>query len=171
MSRRTRQEREHRDDLTGEHAAGDAGQIILALLFAGSWILDSFFLRITTFPNQYVPLYIRIPVGGVILIISLIMAVKGHNIVFGEKRERPEVITKGVFGIVRHPIYLSEILLYLGAIVFSISLVAAVVWIITIFFLYYISRHEEKLLLARFGEEYEGYMKETPMLVPRIRWR
>ncbi len=171
MSRRTGQEREHRDDLTGEHAVGDAGQIILALLFVGAWILDSFFLRITTFPNQYVPLYIRIPIGAAILIISLIMAVKGHNIVFGEKRERPEVITKGVFGIVRHPIYLSEILLYLGAIVLSISLVAAAVWIITIFFLYYISRHEEKLLLARFGEEYERYKKETPMLVPLIRRR
>ncbi len=171
MSRRSGQEREHRDDLTGEHPIGDAGQIILALLFVGSWILDSFFLKITTFPNQYVPLYIRIPVGGAILIISLIMAVKGHNIIFGEKRERPEVITKGVFGIVRHPIYLSEILLYLGAIVLSISLVAAAIWIIVIFFLYYISRHEERLLLARFGEEYERYMKETPMLVPRIRWR
>ena len=45
------------------------------------------------------------------------------------------MITKGVFGLVRHPIYLSEILLYLGFLFFSASLAAACVWAIAILFL------------------------------------
>jgi len=45
-----------------------------------------------------------------------------------------------VFSVVRHPVYLSEILLYLGLLMLSISLAAAVVWIIAIGFLHYISR-------------------------------
>jgi len=51
----------------------------------------------------------------------------------------------------------------------SISLAAAVVWIIAIGFLNYISRYEERLLLARFGQEYKEYIREVPMWIPRLR--
>jgi len=160
---------QHWEDLTGEYFASDAGQIILALLFSGTWITDSFFLEYTTFLNQYIPLAIRIPIGLVFLIISGYLSIKGHSIVFGKNREEPCVIKKGVFSIVRHPIYLSEILLYLGLLILNSSLAAAVVWIIGIGFLHYISKYEESLLLARFGKEYEQYMKEVPMWIPRLR--
>jgi len=159
---------EDRNDLTGEHFIGDAGQLALAILFAVIWIGDSFFLRLTTFPNQYVPNIVRLPLGAGLLILSGWMARAGLNVVFGEERETPEVIRKGVFGIVRHPIYLSEILLYLGLLILSMSLAAAVVWLMAIGFLYYISRHEERLLLERFGGEYERYMREVPMWLPLI---
>jgi len=43
---------QHRDDLIGEHAAGDAGQMVLAILFTAIWILDSFFLKYTIFLNH-----------------------------------------------------------------------------------------------------------------------
>ena len=164
-----REAQKQRDDLTGEHAVGDAGQIILACLFAATWIVDTFFLSYTTFLNHYVPQGVRIPCGVVMLVLSYILVRKGLSIVFGEKRETPGVIRKSVFGVVRHPVYLSEILLYLGLLMLSISLAAAVVWVIAIGFLHYISRYEERLLLARFGEEYERYMREVPMWIPRIR--
>jgi protein-S-isoprenylcysteine O-methyltransferase Ste14 len=164
-----REEQNQRDDLTGEHTVGDAGQIILACLFAATWILDTFFLKYTTFLNHYVPQGVRIPFGVVLLVLSGILARKGLSIVFGEKRETPGVIRKSVFGVVRHPVYLSEILLYLGLLMLSISLAAAVVWVIAIGFLHYISRYEERLLLVRFGEDYEKYMREVPMWIPRLR--
>lgn len=171
MTHKHSQNKKHhqREDLIGEYFASDAGQIILALLFSGTWITDSFFLEYTTFLNQYIPLAIRIPIGLVFLIISGYLSIKGLSIVFGEKREEPCVIKKGVFNIVRHPIYLSEILLYLGLLILNSSLAAAVVWIIGIGFLHYISKYEESLLLARFGKEYEQYMKEVPMWIPRLR--
>ena len=159
---------DERDDLIGEHAAGDAGQIILACLFLATWIADTFFLQYTTFLNQYVPLAVRIPVGAVLLILSVYLVRSGLAIVFGEERDPPGVINKGVFNVVRHPVYLSEILLYLGLLMFSTSLAAAVVWVIAIGFLHYISRHEEKLLLAHFGEEYAQYMRDVPMWIPRF---
>ncbi|MBE9471188.1 MAG: isoprenylcysteine carboxylmethyltransferase family protein [Chloroflexi bacterium] len=166
-----RKAQRQRGDLTGEHTVGDAGQIVLACLFAATWILDAFFFKYTTFLNQYVPLVIRIPLGVILLVLSGYLAKTGMSIVFGEKREQPGVIRKGVFNVVRHPIYLSEILLYLGFLMLSISLAAAVVWVIAILFLHYISRHEERLLLARFGEDYEQYMREVPMWIPRLRKR
>jgi protein-S-isoprenylcysteine O-methyltransferase Ste14 len=161
----------HRDDLVGEHTLGDLGQFVLACLFAAIWIADTFLLQYTTFLNQYVPLAVRIPCGAVLLVLSGYLARTGLAIVFGEERKKPGVIRKDVFSVMRHPIYLSEILLYLGLLILSISLAAALVWIGAIAFLHYISRHEEKLLLERFGREYEQYMREVPMWIPRLRKR
>ena len=158
-----------RDDLAGEHGTGDAGQAILALLFAAVWVLDTFFLQYTTVLNDLVPLWVRVPLGCVVLVVAGYLARTGLAIVFGEKRKVPGVIREGVFSRVRHPIYLSEILLYSGCLMLSLSLAAAGVLLAAIAFLHYISRHEERLLLARFGEDYERYMREVPMWIPRLR--
>jgi len=161
---------QERDDLTGEHTVGDTGQMIIACLFTAIWISDTFFFKYTTFLNQYVPNRFRTPCGIILLVLSGYLAKTGLSIVFGEEREKPGVIRKGVFGVIRHPIYLSEILLYLGFLMLSISLAAAVMWIIAIVFLHSISRYEERLLLERFGKEYEQYMREVPMWIPRL-WK
>jgi protein-S-isoprenylcysteine O-methyltransferase Ste14 len=162
---------QHRADLTGEHAVSDIGQLVFACLFAATWIADSFFLKYTTVLNHHVPLVIRIPLAAVLLGLSAYLAWAGMSMVFGETRDEPGVIRTGVFGVVRHPIYISEVLLYLGLLMLSLSLAAAVVWCIAIAFLHYISRWEEKLLLARFGEDYAQYMREVPMWIPRLRKR
>jgi len=109
-----KKEEQQRDDLTGEHTISDAGQIVMACLFAATWITDTFFFQYTTFLNQYVPLGVKIPCGAVLLVLSGYLARTGMAIVFGEKRKKPGVIRKSVFNLVRHPVYLSEILLYLG---------------------------------------------------------
>ena len=157
----------HKDNLTGEHRTGDIGQLILFCLFMGFWISD-IFLEYSGFLNEYVSLVVRLPIGILLLIMSGYMAVTGLSIVFGKKAQSQGVIRKGIFSFVRHPIYLSEIVLYLGLLGLNISLSAALIWVIAIFFLYYISRYEEKLLLAKFGKEYEKYMKEVPMWFPRF---
>jgi protein-S-isoprenylcysteine O-methyltransferase Ste14 len=161
----------HRDDLTGEHKLGDAGQLIIAFLFLVVWILDSFFFKYTAFLNDYIPLAAQIPLGVIFLALALYMARAGMNIVFNEVPETPGVIRKGVFGLVRHPIYNSEILFYLGLLLLRTSLAALVIWIIGIVFLHYISKYEEKLLLARFGDDYRQYMRDVPMYFPRLRRR
>ncbi len=173
MTHQPRQKKgqQQRDDLTGEHVVGDVGQIVLACLFAVIWMADTFFFKYTTFFNPYLSLSVRVPLAVFFLVLSGYLARTGLSIVFGEKREKPGVIRKSVFNVVRHPVYLSEILLYLGLLMLSISLAAAVVWIVAIGFLHYISRYEEKLLLARFGQDYEEYMREVPMWIPWLRKR
>ena len=159
----------NRQDLAGEHVFGDLGQIILFIIFLAVWTTNSFFINYPTFISKYIPLFVRIPLSIIILIISGYLAKAGLNIVFGEIREEPDVITKGVFGVVRHPIYLGSILLYLGLLTFTFSIMATVIWIIIVVFYYFISKHEEKLLLKKFGEKYEDYIKDVPMLIPRIK--
>lgn len=168
MENQQKKAKETQEELTGEHKLGNAAQIVLACVFVAVWIADTFIFKYTTFLNRYLPFAVRIMPGAVALILSGYFARTGLSIVFGEVREKPEVIRKSVFSVVRHPIYLSEILLYLGLLILSISLAATVVWLIAIGFLHYISRYEERLLLARFGKEYEQYMREVPMWIPRL---
>ena len=159
-----------RDDLTGEHKFGDMGQLIIVILFSIVWVLDSFVFKYTTFLNNYIPLAVQIPLGIILALGAFFLARSGMKVVFGEVRDKPGVIRKGVFWVVRHPIYNAEILFYLGLLLIRTSLAAAAVWIIAIGFLHYISRYEEKLLLARFGDDYKRYMKDVPMYFPRV-WR
>ncbi len=158
-----------RNDLTGEHTFGDVGQLLVAIVFFGVWITDSFFLNYTTQLNQLVSGWIRNPFGIVILILSGYCARTGLRIVFDEVRETPSVIRKGIFGVVRHPIYLSEVLLYFGMFLLSMSLASLLVMITATIFLYFLCRHEEKLLLKRFGKDYEDYMQEVGMWFPRLK--
>ena len=158
-----------RQDLVGEHVFSDLGQLLLLFIFLAAWIVDSFFLKYSTFISKYIPLFVRIPLSIIILFSAGYLARMGLNIVFGEVREEPIVIRKGVFSIVRHPIYLGSILLYLGLLTLTFSITATIIWIFIIAFYYFISRHEEKLLLKEFGKDYEEYMREVPMLIPRIK--
>ena len=128
---------QHNDKLTGEHRAGDIGQLILFLLFMALWISDML-LMYSDFLNEYVPDIVRLPIGIILLIISGYLAGTGLYIVFGKQSQSAGVIRKGVFGLVRHPIYLSEIILYLGLLMINISLAAALIWLIALFFLHYI---------------------------------
>jgi len=157
----------NKDNLAGEHRISDIGQLTLYCLFMAIWISDMV-LDYSNFLNDYFLQVIRLPISISLLILSGYMAGTGLSIVFGKKAQVQGVIRKGVFRFVRHPIYLSEIILYLGLLLINISLAAVPALIIAMFFLHYISRHEEKLLLAKYGDEYKRYMEEVPMWFPRL---
>jgi len=170
MTENSTHPREH-DDLTGEHPLADVGQLVLLGLFAGVWIADSFVLGWTTFLNGAVPLVIRVPIGAVLLALAGILAFSSHRIIFGETREIPCVVRTGVFSVVRHPMYLSEILLALGLLLMSLSPAATAVWLLAVGFLTYVARTEERLLLERFGDDYAEYKRDVGMWIPRGRSR
>jgi len=163
--------KEHHDrpDLSGEYKWGDLGQIILLIVFFIIWILDSFVLKFSIPPyGKFIPFYLRVIIAVVILVCAWIIARKGLRIIFGEKREKPTLIKEGIFGRIRHPIYLGAILLYPPFIVLTLSVTSFIVWIVIIIFYILISRYEEKVLINEFGDEYRQYMKEVPMLCPGL---
>jgi protein-S-isoprenylcysteine O-methyltransferase Ste14 len=102
-----------------------------------------------------------------VFLLAFFFARSGLKTVFGEERNELAVIKTGVFSIVRHPIYLGAILLYLGFIIISLSIISLCIWLIIILFYYFISRYEEKLLIDKLGSQYEVYMNEVPMFIPR----
>jgi protein-S-isoprenylcysteine O-methyltransferase Ste14 len=164
----THRRHQGRDDLAGEYRYGDLAQIIFLIIFLAVWITDMFLFNYSSFISDYIPPYIEIPLGLVILIISGFVSMAGLKIVFGEVRDTPGVVKRGIFGVVRHPIYLGSILFYLGLLALGFSVCAAVIWIIIIAFYHFLAKYEEKLLLEKYGDEYARYMKAVPMWLPRF---
>jgi protein-S-isoprenylcysteine O-methyltransferase Ste14 len=157
---------ENRPDLAGEYKYGDIGQLILLIIFLIVWILDSFIFNYSTFLSHNAKWYFFTIPGVIILIFSLYFSISGIKIVFNEVREPPEVIKKGVFSIVRHPVYFGAILALFGLTTLTLSLLSLLICIMGTIFYYFISRYEEKLMIEKFGKEYEDYLKKVPMLFP-----
>lgn len=160
---------EKRVDIAGEYRWGDAGQLLLLIIFIIGMVSDSFFIKITSSWQDVIPLYVPIIIFIPLIFISGYLAQSGLTKVFKEERKELEVINSGVFGIVRHPIYLGSILIFLSFTILSLSIIALIIWFVIVIFYYYLCRYEEKLLIEKLGEKYRDYMKEVPMLIPRIR--
>ena len=65
----------------GEHPFGDSGQLILLVLFLLIWVVDSFLLRISTFLSDYISLYIRLVILGLLLVTAAYLIRSGHVVV------------------------------------------------------------------------------------------
>ena len=151
----------------GEHPFGDVGQIIALIIFIIVWVLDSFFLRVSTMVAAYIPLYIRLIVALLVLAVSLYLLNASHKLVAGG-RGPDRVITDGAFRFSRHPLYLGSVLFYLALTIFTLSIVSFVVWLAIFIFYDFIAGFEEKLLVSRFGEEYLSYRQKSGKWLPKI---
>ena len=84
------------------------------------------------------------------------------------EKSKQVLFRKGLHGRVRHPLYLGTFLVLWGIfIVFPYSSFLLTNIIITLYTLLGI-QFEEKKLKAEFGETYSRYMKEVPMILPRL---
>lgn len=151
----------------GEHPFGDAGQLIFLCFFLVVWLVDSFLLGKSTFLSEHVPLYIRLVILALSLITAAYLFKSGHVVVSHDNRPTG-VVSTGAFRYVRHPLYLASMLFYLGLVVSTASLFSLVLLVMIFIFYNHIASYEERLLLERFGENYETYKKKTGKWVPRI---
>lgn len=151
----------------GEHPFGDAGQLILLVLFLVVWVVDSFFLKFSTFLVTGIPLLPRLVLAGVILVAAVMIARAAHPVIeHGE--ERKGLLTTGAFRYIRHPLYLGCMLSYLGFVLSTLSLVSLGLFVVIVIFYNYIAGYEERLLEQRFGEEYNRYSVRTGRWIPRV---
>jgi protein-S-isoprenylcysteine O-methyltransferase Ste14 len=152
----------------GEHPYGDLGQIIILLGFLLIWILDSFVFRYSTFLSPYVPLYFRIIVGSLILVLAIYLFHSGHRVVSYEALSSPRLLTNGAFARVRHPIYLAALLFYLILIFITLSLISLFIFVGIFIFYNHIASYEEKFLEQKFGQDYRNYRKNVSKWILRL---
>lgn len=151
----------------GEHPLGDAGQLLLLALFLLIWIVDSFILHYSTFLAAQFPLSIRLTIFSILFGISLYLFKSGHVVVSHDHRPT-EVVSRGAFHFVRHPLYLASLLTYLGLANLTFSIISFVL-IFGIFIFYnYIAGYEEQLLLEKYAEAYRHYQQKTGKWLPRF---
>jgi len=78
------------------------------------------------------------------------------------------LIKTGLFGHMRHPLYVGILIVYLGFILFSFSLISFIGWIIVFVLYNIIATFEEKDLEKLFKDEYLEYKKNVPKWIPKI---
>lgn len=84
--------------------------------------------------------------------------------------DKSYLLMRGLYAFSRHPMYLSELILLLGWVIFYGSLsVLSVFAAWFLFFNYYAMPNEERVLEAHFGEAYREYKNKVPRWFGRIR--
>ena len=81
-------------------------------------------------------------------------------------REGHDLVTGGVYGVVRHPIYLGVLLAMSGLPVYTTRGWGAVIMAALIPVFLIRIRLEERLLAEEFGEAWEAYCQRTAKIVP-----
>lgn len=116
-------------------------------------------------------------IGGTVLIaIGLVLLFAGFRGLGKSLTANPvpnadgELVTTGIYGIVRHPIYLGLLIITLGLVVSSGVWAQIIVWIALVVLLVYKMRWEEVLLTAKY-KGYAEYMAKVPGIVPGLKPR
>lgn len=78
------------------------------------------------------------------------------------------LVTTGPFKFIRHPQYLSQLLMDLGGAAATLSFILAPLALIQLPFLFMRASLEDKLLEKHFGESFRQYKKKTGMIFPFI---
>jgi len=154
-----------------EHPKTYLIQSLAALIFFFIWIIDSFIFMFSTILANYIPFNISLILFLALIIIGLFLIFLTGHILFHKGDAPSKLIKTGIFSYTRHPLYLGVLILYLGFIFLSMSLVS-IIGLIIVFILYdRIASFEENDLEKVFQEEYVEYKKNVPKWIPSFKKR
>jgi protein-S-isoprenylcysteine O-methyltransferase Ste14 len=113
-------------------------------------------------------------VSWILLFFSIYVVVTGYLLL--KRKGKPDnnfentsvLVKSGIYGYIRHPLYLSIFLLGTGIVLKdpgSLQLLCGVINLIAVFLT---ARIEENEMISKFGNEYSEYVKETKMFIPFI---
>ena len=113
--------------------------------------------------------------GGIaIIVIGIFQTDVWHfvglrQIIEPDRNDRSTMISSGLYGWVRHPLYTGGLLLIWLMPMMTLNLLT--LFILLTIYLIVGAKLEEKRLLHEFGDEYRAYQKRVPMLLPVPRRR
>lgn len=150
-----------------EHPGTDTILIILFVIYLAVFVVDSFFLQLTTFLANSVAWQLRLVAGWGLIGIGFWFMWASHRLVIDDAREEPKLRVEGVYSIVRHPMYLGILLLYLGLFAFTLSLALMALWLVVFGVFNRFAAYEEEDLVRVFGERYSEYRRRVPRWLPQ----
>ena len=122
-----------------------------------------------SFPDAVFPASLAVWAGSALVAVSIVVAVLAARVMaraqtaFDVRRSTTTVVTSGVFGFTRNPVYLSMTLLYLGVSILlnSVPMSLVVVPLGSSLCLLAI-KPEERYLESKFGASYRAYRDRVP---------
>lgn len=105
-------------------------------------------------------------IGWIIIIVGVIILYKAQ-IDFkavNKMQEHVKIVDAGLFSIVRHPMYLSFMLMAVGLILISQFWAVVIIGVFRVVMIYYVILEEEKMDIDRWGSDYRDYQKRVPRL-------
>ena len=139
---------------------------ILPLLII-SYIKPQFFF--TTNNNWLVLCFFVTFIGQCIRMFTLGYTPKGTSGRNTGRQLANSLNTKGIYSIVRHPLYLGNYIIWLGLLLFFYN-IHAIIYVTFCFYFYYhkIMLAEEDFLIKKFKNEYIDWASKVPTFLPNI---
>jgi protein-S-isoprenylcysteine O-methyltransferase Ste14 len=86
-----------------------------------------------------------------------------------EIREKHELITRGIYGMIRHPMYASQWLVAIAQPLLLHNWIAGFLNLLAFIPFYFLRvKAEEQMMLDSFGAQYQEYMKKTGGVLPKM---
>ncbi|MDB6147911.1 MAG: isoprenylcysteine carboxyl methyltransferase [Spartobacteria bacterium] len=159
------------------HRVDAIDRVLVALVFVGTLLLPAIYLVTPWlgFADYQVPEFINW-CGAVVMIIALWLFWRAHvdlglnwSITL-EMRKHHELITRGVYRRIRHPMYTAIFLFAIAQAFLLRNWLAGWAGFVTFAALYLVrTPREEKMMNEFFGEKYRDYMQRTGRLWPGYR--
>ena len=165
-----------RKETKSENRAGKQEKILLGLLFLSMFFLPLIYSATNwlDFANYSLPIW----AGwlGVILILLALLVFWRSHVDLGlnwsptlEIRTEHKLITNGIFGYIRHPMYASQWIWVIAQPLLLQNWIAGLLDLFVFIAFYFLRvRAEEKMMLDTFGDEYRDYMNKTGAVFPKI---
>lgn len=113
-------------------------------------------------------------IGVLLAAMGLIIAIVARYTLAGnwsatiDLKEGHELITKGIYNYIRHPIYTGILLMGLGTVLVSPSLSVLFFYLFLLVIFIFRIKKEEELMTKTFPKEYPEYKKKVKALIPYI---
>ena len=135
------------------------------VLLASSWLLYFFLLHNPVVQWLVYAGWAILAVGLVFIFLPMVvLRSKGRPEKDKDFTHTTTIVDSGIYAIVRHPLYLGWLLMYIAVILFSQHWLIVIMGILGIVCMYLISRQEDQRLIEKFGDTYERYMKSVPAM-------
>jgi protein-S-isoprenylcysteine O-methyltransferase Ste14 len=106
-------------------------------------------------------------IGAIIACMSRYLLGKNWSLSI-QRKENHQLIQSGIYKVIRHPIYLGLLLLFIGNAII-VGDYRGIIAIVIVFVSFWIKlKKEEKLLAETFGNQYAEYKKQTKALIPYL---
>ncbi|MHA2167691.1 MAG: hypothetical protein ACXAAT_17740, partial [Candidatus Hodarchaeales archaeon] len=104
----------HKPGIGYEHPNSHQIQIGSIVAFFIIWLLDSFLIQFALDIRNIVPLALRVILFIIGLIVSYLLFNYSHEKIFLPPGQKSQLVTDGAYSYVRHPMYISVLVLLLS---------------------------------------------------------